>query len=179
MKKRKNISRIFDFSVLRVLFIIAAIMFLIANVAMASAVYTVPTSRGDVKMVIPDGVTIEQAYVGVAQLYLEERYDYEELRDSADQLITDVTDYQGQVAQLTLDYQNLSQAQTGLTTVLDAKVKTDWIQPLVFLSIGSIGSVPIFNGSSITIGVLAFEKIIVGTSVIYPFSLGFTIGMVI
>ena len=139
--------------------------------------YTVPTSRGDIELVVPAGYTLEEAYVEMARLYLEERWDHEELLDKSNELTQQVDIYVQENAQLRLDYNLLLDDYKHLAELLESKSKVVAVK-------GLIGAGATFSESfsvmspSLKIGALLFEKITVETYLSYPFSLGLTVGFI-
>ena len=139
--------------------------------------YTVPTSRGDIELVVPTGYTLEEAYVEMARLYLEERWDHEELLAKADELTVQVDDYVRENESLRVQYNALLNDYARLAELLEEKNKLVPIQGI--LGIGATLSEKFSVMSpTIRIGAFIYEKILIETQLSYPFSLGFSAGFI-
>ncbi len=76
--------------------------------------YTVPTSRGDIELTVPDGLTLEEAYIEMARLYLEERWDHEKLLEESALLTKELDIYIEENKQLRAQYNKLLTSYTKI-----------------------------------------------------------------
>ena len=86
--------------------------------------YTVPTSKGDIELTVPDGYTLEEAYIEMARLYLEERWDHEKLLEETSLLTKELNIYidenktlRAQYNKLIMSYAKIDELYTELTKV--------------------------------------------------------------
>ena len=76
--------------------------------------YIVPTSKGDVELTVPDGLTLEEAYIEMARLYLEERWDHEKLLEESALLTKELDIYIEENKQLRAQYNKLLTSYTKI-----------------------------------------------------------------
>lgn len=76
--------------------------------------YTVPTSKGDIELTVPGGLTLEEAYIEMARLYLEERWDHEKLLEESALLTKELDIYIEENKQLRAQYNKLLTSYTKI-----------------------------------------------------------------
>lgn len=109
---------------------VCTLIILILSIASLHA-FTVPTSRGDVELAIPDGLTLEEAYVEMARLYLEERWDHEELLEEASLLAKELDVYIEENKQLRSQYNALITSYTKIDELYAELTKVDPISSII------------------------------------------------
>ena len=139
--------------------------------------YTVPTSKGDIELIVPDGYTLEEAYVEMARLYLEERWDHEDLIDKADDLTREIDIYIDENRALRESYSKLLKDYEKLNSLLEAKSKVVPVQGFLGINASFSERFSVLT-PSLKAGVFLFEKVMLETSLGYPWSLGIGAGFV-
>lgn len=136
--------------------------------------FVVQTSRGEYPLVIPEGTTIEQAYIQMAELYLEERFDHEDLITHTQTLLRQIQDYKNSIIQYSQSQEILIGKQKELTSLLEARSKTTLVAPVLGLQAS-------YNFEAMQVSILAgvrlFEKIDLMTQLGYPLSFGLYLGV--
>lgn len=103
MKKLRNFF--LTFNLILILILIPVNLF--------SQEYKIETSRGEQTVQIPEGFTVEEAFLEMASLYLEERFDHENLIKATEDLEILLNEYiedNFRLANSLLEHQNKSQA---------------------------------------------------------------------
>lgn len=163
-------------------FISFLILFLVLF-SLPAQFYQIETSRGVQTVEIPEGYSAEDAFLEMAKLYLEERFDHEDLIKEAGLLTASVKRYTEKVENLTSknhsllgDYKQLELLHDDLIRLYEKKIKARPFTPT--LNLGYIHNIEtndsIFLGSA---GGVLFEKISLQTTFTYPFGVGVTIGV--
>lgn len=167
MKKQRNfflISKI----------IILLIVFSFSNLYAKD--YYVDTSRGPQKVVIPEGVSEIDAFLTVSRLYLEERWDHEDLINDTDNLLKEIEEYKKSNDSLELLYKEAIEKGKEISDLYKEKSRTKLVSPELVL-----GSSYVFKEGTILmnlmIGAEFFEKFKVYTNIGFPFSVGLSIGV--
>jgi len=74
--------------------LLIAILFCFISTMLFAESYQLPTSQGDKELYIPDNpIKLRQAYIDMASLYLEERFDHEKSLDHVDSLLSLTDEY--------------------------------------------------------------------------------------
>jgi len=73
-------------------FMFVALLLLLLQSAF-SQTYIIETSYGEEELVVPEGMTMEEAYKAMASLYLEERYNLENTLDELDKVRASYKEY--------------------------------------------------------------------------------------
>lgn len=108
-----------------------AILFTLLLFISSLHAFTVPTSRGDVELAIPDGLTLEEAYVEMARLYLEERWDHEELLEETSLLTKELDIYIEENKQLRSQYNALITSYTKIDELYAELTKVDPLKSII------------------------------------------------
>lgn len=104
--------------------IVCTLIILILSIASLHA-FTVTTSRGDVEVVVPEGYTLEEAYIEISRLYLEERWDHEELLEETSLLTKELDVYIEENKQLRSQYNALITSYTKIDELYAELTKVD------------------------------------------------------
>lgn len=148
------------------------LMLIFCNIAYSQE-YTIETSKGPVLVVVPEGLTLAQAYQEMARLYLEERYDLEELQIRVDELLLQLEKSFQAEANYYLAMQKLINDYQKLRSLYEAREKRDNFQFILY------GGVSFFEDTTIRlgIGVLLFKKMWIGIDYEIPKEIGVTFGI--
>lgn len=160
----------------RLLFIILVLVFSLS--LFASEEWTISTSRGDKTLVVPEGLTLEEAYCKMAQLYWEERYDREELQETVSVLTTKTEEYLEVNESLKESYSKLNSDYKELTNLYAEKTKT----PLArwMFSMGVSGSLEKVENTSFSFfgGVVVANSVLFEAGISYPLGISLKTGIV-
>ena len=138
--------------------------------------WTISTSQGEKELIVPEGMTLEEAYQTMAVMYWEERYDREELQASLDQLAADAQSYLDDATasrkalnELLLSYQNLVSLYEDKTTI-------PWVKGTLGMDFGY----RVDNTFSGTLwgGVVFKEKVTLEAGLSYPWNLHLKAGII-
>ena len=138
--------------------------------------WTISTSQGEKELIVPEGMTLEEAYQTMAVMYWEERYDREELQASLDQLTADAQSYledatasREALNELLLSYQNLVSLYEDKTTI-------PWVKGTLGMDFGY----RVDNTFSGTLwgGVIFKEKVTLEAGLSYPWNLHLKAGVI-
>lgn len=140
--------------------------------------WTIPTSQGDKILVVPEGLTLEEAYCQMAQLYWEERYDREELQTAIDDLTKKTEDYLASNEDLIQSQTELVQNYKDLTYLYEEKLKTPWFKGLLSVDLGWSPSSNQLNGTLYG-GVLIKERVTLEAGLSYPLEVHLKAGVVL
>lgn len=159
---------------LRVFFLICNLLFL-SSLAVSQE-FLIETSRGIQRVVVPANMTIEDAYLTMAQLYLEERFDHEETLSSVESLTQSVEEYVAEVQKLNEEVDNLQSDNATLISMLEESNKTDNMSILGSISLGTQQDRSYYGQAAF--GVLLFEQWTVQGEVSTPLRFGIRIGRI-
>lgn len=110
--------------------------------------YTVPTSKGDIELTVPDGLTLEEAYIEMARLYLEERWDHEKLLEETALLTKELDIYIEENKQLRAQYNKLL---TSYTKIDELYAELTKIKPMSSIIIGNASYDMLNKGVSLSV----------------------------
>lgn len=138
--------------------------------------WTISTSQGEKELIIPKGMTLEEAYQTMAVMYWEERYDREELQVSLDQLaasaqsyLEDATASRNALNELLLSYQQLA-------SLYEDKTSVPWVKGILGIDFGyRVDNT--FDGT-LWGGVLIKEKITLEAGLSYPWNFHLKAGII-
>lgn len=166
--KQKN-----SFQIFRI--ILSVIVFLFFVFTPLSADYSVNTSRGEMNIVVPEGYSIEDSFKEMAVLYLEEKWDHEELIKKSENLLSDIEKYKEDISDLEkLNGESINK-RDELVDLYEEKAKTPFFTPKLGFGIGMDTDQELMIDT--LVGVSILEKIDIYTKIGYPFSIGFQIGV--
>ena len=156
-------------------FIIFILMALMLSPVFA---YTISTSRGDIEVNIPEGMTAEEAFCKMSKLYLEERWDHEDLIEKSQSLSESIDSYISEINELKNKNKNLISEYEKVIDLYSTAIKTKMFTPYIGLSLESDIESNLF-GVGISFGGILFEKVLVQTSVLYPWSFQLGLNIII
>lgn len=137
--------------------------------------FTVPTSKGDVELTIPEHMSLEEAYVEMARLYLEERYDHEELIAATERQSTSVSSYIIANQELRKQYQSLLKDYNLLVESMQTEIKGNPLRGFLGIEVDFEEKFSIMK-PSILVGCCLFERFLITTRFSYPWSIGIGLG---
>lgn len=158
--------------------LICILIGVLAVSGLAAQEWTISTSQGDKTLVVPEGLTLEEAYCQMAQLYWEERYDREELQTAVDELTKKTEDYLASNEGLIQSQTELVQNYKDLTSLYEEKLKTPWFKGLLSVDLGWS---PVSNQLNGTLygGVLIKERVTLEAGLSYPLEVHLKAGVVL
>lgn len=140
--------------------------------------YTISTSKGDIEVNIPEGMTAEEAFCEMSKLYLEERWDHEELIEKSQALSKSIDSYISEINDLKSKNKNLISDYEKVIDLYSTATKTKMFSPYIGLSLESNIESNLF-GVGISFGGILFEKVLLQTSVLYPWSFQLGLNIII
>ena len=153
-------------------FIAVALLALLSfTVSATEGEWTISTSQGEKTLVIPEGLSLEQAYQQMAVLYWEERYDRETLTATVAELTAEVEAYQSSVEELTSSQEELIGLYRDLQSYYeaDSESKSPWVKGMFSSAVGYD-----WKNKSIAVdlwgGVILKDLFIVEAGLGYPWS---------
>lgn len=158
---------------LKTFFLICSILLTLSIGSIYSAEYTIETSRGPQTAVIPEGSTELEAFLKMSELYLEERFDHEDLLDSIDPLKKSIDTYKDNYEKLDSLYKAAIKDRDDLLDLLKEKNKIKIVQPSFGVS-ASLNKTFSFDA-----GIIFLEKLQVSTILSYPYSIGIRFGVIL
>jgi len=151
-------------------------LFILFSTAPLSAQsFSIETSRGIKTLEVPENMTIDEAYIEMGTLYLEERFDHEDLIESTETLLEDIKSYEKSIFDLQTLYANTLVDYKDLNKLYKIAIKKKFIIPK--LSVGAGLDLNYKPTIDFLLGISIFEKFDVYTKIGYPFSLGIQIGV--
>ena len=139
--------------------------------------WIISTSQGDKTLVVPEGLTLEEAYCQMAQLYWEERYDREELQSTVEDLTEKADDYITSNKELIQSQTELIQNYKDLSILYEDKLKAPWIRGLLSIDMGWSITDGQFNGALYG-GILIKERVTLEAGLSYPWRIHLKAGVV-
>lgn len=140
--------------------------------------FQIETSRGIKTVQVPEGQTIEEAYQEVSKLYLEERWDHEDLIKANQDLLPQIDVVNSGTNDLAVLQDSSIQKSKELNTLYETKARPAFLRPLI-----AIGSNMNFFTNDLSIdllaGVLILDKVEVSTKLSYPLSFGIQLGVLL
>lgn len=141
--------------------------------------YTLETSRGEIELTVPEGVTLEEAYYEMAKLYLEERFDHEKLISSSEKMIKEYEEYSSLNDRLKEEnkvllekYEKTLSDYEDLLSLYREKNKREFLRPL--LGAGYIRNFEGKDSLTLGLGAMVNERYVLHTSVgLDSISIGF------
>lgn len=154
--------------------VIAVLILLFLSIFSYGQTYEVSTSQGVKEITLPPGYTVEQAFLEVLMLYIEEGYDLDALLLDHAELIIEVEEYKALIIEYEIkvntiltDYQDL----IGLYEKKDC-MRNFLVMPTIGYSYGSEK-----HSARFGLGVLWFQKVWTGLNVSVPYQIGFMLGI--
>lgn len=159
------------------IFLLIALTLLTVGALYAQDEWIISTSQGDKTLVVPEGMTLEEAYCQMAQFYWEERYDREELQATVADLTEKADSYIASNEELIQSQTELIQNYKDLSSLYEEKLKTPWFKGLLSVDLG--WSIPSnqMNGTLYG-GVLIKDRITLEAGLGYPWEVHLKAGVV-
>ena len=159
-------------------FILCVLVGALAIAGLFAQEWTISTSQGDKTLVIPEGLSLEEAYCQMAQLYWEERYDREDLQDSVQVLTEQVSSYIEANKELQKEKDSLILSYSELSSLYEEKTRTPWFRGLLSADFGWSFYDNQMTGA-IYGGVLIKERVTLEAGIRYPWSVSLKAGVII
>ncbi len=132
--------------------------------------FSIETSRGTKNLEVPEGFTLEEAYCEMAKMYLEERWEHEELIEKANALVESVEKYEKELDILSkknsaLDerYSSLNERYSNLMKLYEEETKIPFMRALVTTGMNFYYTESVPVDITIGIGTVIKDKYILGT----------------
>jgi hypothetical protein len=171
MKKLKNSLRIYSLT------IIILIFSSLCNGSLFAKELEIETSKGIIEIELPEDQSVEESFKEMAVLYLEERWDHEDLLKETELLLQEIKDYQSSVKQVQDLYEETLISYEELKKLYEKETRPDFLSPVLAFSL-TIPFEYTFTGS-VSFGILLMEKFQVNTIISYPLGLGLSLGLVL
>lgn len=138
--------------------------------------YDIETSAGTKTIVLPDGMTFEEAYIEMSKLYIEERLDHEALIVQTQDLIAKSKEFEEASVHLQTLQKELSDKNEELSNLYK---KLNRVHPIYFMTTVGLSTNTFKEVDSIDVGfgIEFFEMWIAMIEVSYPWSFGAKIGV--
>lgn len=137
---------------------------------------TIETSRGEQRLTLPEGMTFEEAYVQMAKMYLEERFDHEDLIISAQTLVKQVESFRHENLKLYDLYKEQQEQYKNLDSLYQEALRKRFIIPSMHL-----GALYDIEEQQVQVqgmfGVIVLERFSVHTLLQFPFAVGMSVGV--
>lgn len=170
MKKQRNFFPIFRIILCMLIFIFFSTEWIFTKN------FQIETSRGLQIVSIPDGYTAEEAFLEMSKLYLEEKWDHEDLLEESKNLLLSIDSYKKKVDELEISYELVIADNKNLSDLYKKANRIRLVMPkLAIKGIYSIENEE-FSGA-LLLGIELFEKVDIVTEIGYPFSIGLQIGI--
>lgn len=159
---------------LRNFFLISSFIFLLTTSNLFASSYKIETSRGPQTVEIPEGYTELEAFLEMSKLYLEERFDHEDLLSSVENLKTSYEQVKQEKSDLDNLYKDAIKDRDELSDLLSKESRPKFISP----SIGISGTTN--YTFSMDAGIILLEKIQISTILSGdPLAIGLRIGVIL
>jgi len=150
------------------------LIFIFISSVLFSQEFTIATSKGEVDLIIPEDMTLEEAYENMASLYLEERYDLEEALAEIDKLTSEAEEYIEEVNRLEEEVDILQNDNEELQDLYDRETRDEAISILFDIGFGIESDLSYFLSTSF--GVQLFDTWYGQIQVSYPIRIGLSLG---
>lgn len=138
--------------------------------------FEVKGSFGTETVIVPEGMTIEQAYVEMARLYLEERADNEKLIEQFEDLKQKASDFELVSIKLKSMQEEVIEKNKEIIKLYQKLTSPVFLSPLVEFGI-TTSTFKQIDSISLGLGVEILEKALLSISLSYPFSIGIKAGV--
>ncbi len=159
---------------LRSFFLICSFLIGLTISNLFASSYVVETSRGPQVVEIPSGYTEVEAFLEMSKLYLEERFDLEDIQADVEVLLDSIEQYKRDVKKLDDDKNTLIADYKDLEKLYKKQNKLQIFQPSIML--GTQYSEDVMN-AHVFIGGTLFEKVSVHAMLSYPLAIGIAVGV--
>lgn len=152
------------------------IVLVLVGVGLFANSYTIETSRGTQILELPEGYSFEEAFVEMAKLYLEERFDHEDILVVVNDLNLKVEYYMKRVDELNTKNNSLSERYANLNDLYKRKAEKDLFKPS--MSLGYVLNMTNMSSTYLlSFGGTVYNRISLHTILSYPLGLGISIGV--
>ena len=158
--------------------ILITLICLLMTCSLFAEEWVISTSQGDKTLVGPEGMTLEEAYCQMAQLYWEERYDREGLQSTVADLTEKAESYISSNESLIETQTQLIQSYEDLSGLYEEKLKTPWFRGLLSVDLGWSIIDNQLNGTLYG-GVLIKERVTLEAGLSYPLEIHLKAGVVL
>jgi len=138
--------------------------------------FKIQTSIGEKTLVVPDGMTIEEAYCEMAKLYIEERASYETLAIQTEDLVSKAKEFEETSRKLVSAKQELADKEAQLADLYKKLGKTPMFSPVVLVGMNT-ASFDRIDAFSISAGVEIYGSAVVLAEATWPWSFGIKAGV--
>jgi len=138
--------------------------------------YEIQTSEGPKTLILPEGMTFEEAYIEMSKLYIEERIDHEKLIAQTNELIEKSKEFEETSLKLKTLQNELVQKNEEITNLYK---KLNRVHPVYFLATAGVSTDAFKKLDHVSIGFGAelFETWIAMLEVSYPWQFSFKGGV--
>lgn len=159
------------------IFVIIVECVCISQIAFANQVsFEIDTSIGKKTVVVPEGMTIEEAYCEMAKLYIEEKVDHEKLIAQTQDLIEKAQQYEEASQKVISLKETLIDYEKKLAELYKKLAKRPFVSPIVLLG-ATTSTFDKIDSVSLSAGVEVSDSFIVLAEAHYPWSFGLNFGM--
>lgn len=137
--------------------------------------FLIETSQGPERISIPTDMGVEEAFLEMAELYLEERYDLEESLDMIDVLTLEIKEYMFLVATYEKESIKLQNEFEELIASFEVENRVNVLSPILFFGTG-IEPLSLKQYFSTRMGIVLFEQFYGLTEISYPLRFGISLG---
>lgn len=162
--------------ILMILIIFVEGLCVVQAIHAAEWTYTIQTSAGEKTLVLPEGMSFEEAYVEMAKLYIEERFDHEKLIEQTTELIAKSKEFEEISVKLQALQNELVQKNEEISNLYK---KLNRVHPVYFLTTAGVSTNAFAKIDSIDLGfgLELFETWVAVVEVSYPWCFGFKAGV--
>lgn len=141
--------------------------------------FVIETSRGNQRLVIPEGASLEEAYKVLAVLYLEERWDHEDTILELEKLLSKSNDLLRDIERYKNKNEIVHQEKDILINMLELNSKKLLLRPFFSLGIGRFFENEFVKYyGSVSAGGFWLDKITTSIEMRYPLQVGLSIGII-
>lgn len=154
--------------------VIAVLILLFLSIFSYGQTYEVSTSQGVKEITLPPGYTVEQAFLEVLMLYIEEGYDLDALLLDHAELITEVEGYKALIIEYEIKVNTILTDYQDLMDLYEKKdrMRNFLIMPCIGFSYGKEQLSGRFG-----FGVLWFQEVFTGLNVSIPYGINVMLGI--
>ena len=139
--------------------------------------HDIETSDGIKTIILPEGMTFEEAYIEMSKLYIEERLDHEALIAQTQDLIAKSKEFEEASVELQALQKELAEKTEELSNLYK---KLGRVHPVYFLTTAGITTGTLFqtvDSINVGFGVELFETWLTILEVSYPWTFGVKVGV--
>lgn len=137
---------------------------------------TIETSRGEQTLTLPEGMSFEEAYVYMSKMYLEERFDHEDLLEEVDKLTQSIDSYIEKNQALREKNTNIQEQYEELSNLYEEEARTVFFTPTLQVGLQQNLGKNTIQGH-FGLGGRIYETFHANLLVSFPLSIGLMIGV--